>query len=588
MPKHIVKRILWALILLLFLGGVWELFTGIDALTLYYQQDKDPGSALNIVPNVPPDLDVQLDWQSDDADTGRQMEPVTRTDIQSAYLRAWLQWNISLLKNQPYGLETYFVGPALADVDGEVKAVAAKGWLIEQADMTHTLQMHFYAADGSVVSFTDSNVTMVQIVHNKSGGVVYVGETKAVYQVVMFLSDGNWRVRHWVQDSNQDLNTVTTPPSTPANFVGRSPNSTTLTLNKQPYLVAGINYYPKDTPWNRFWSRYNPVQIDKDFGVISRLGLNTIRIFVPFDQFDGSKLGDNPGLQPTPTITATNKDTFVKDPMGELSDLLTRAASHNLHVVVTLFDFRSDYTLLHWPSADRQLETLLTHFQNNPTILAWDLKNEPDQDYHAAGQYLVNAWLTHIAFLARHYDPHHLLTIGWATPQAAQTHIPLVDFVSFHYYAPVQNLAKAYDALRAAQPHMPIVLGEFGLPTWNSVFFPNGHTEAEQTVYYATTLRFLRNSGSAGYLAWTLYDFSYVPSNVAGALPWQTGPQKAMGVIASNGKPKRAAQLLAPNANLNVPSVPVWQQFVKPFWIMVAGVGVLIIIGLIYMMKRRR
>ena len=586
MPKYVIKRVLWFLLLLIALGGFWELFVGVDALTLYYQQASDPGSALNIVPNVPPDLDVQLNWLHDDADTGRVLEPATRTDVQSAYLRAWLQWNISLLKNKPYGLETYFVGPALSDISTSINAIAAKAYLIEQADLTHTLQLHFYSADGSIISFTDSNATVANIVHSKSGAVIYVGETTAVYQVVMLLEDGNWRVRHWVQEKNQNLDSLITSSPPPKGFVAKSSASPTLTLNKQPYQIAGINYYPKDTAWNLFWTRYNPTIIDHDFGTILALRLNTIRIFLPFDQFGGAQLGATAGLQATATATAKNKDALVQQPLEKLNNLLTHAKQHHLHVIVTLFDFRSDYTLLHWPAADRQLETLLTRFKNNPTILAWDLKNEPDHDYRAAGQYLVNAWLTHIAYFARFYDPHHLLTIGWATPQAGQVHIPLVDFVSFHYYGPAKDLPAAYTALRVAQPHLPLVLGEFGLSTWNSPFFPNGHTEAEQAAYYAATLRALRKTDSAGYLAWTLYDFKSVPSNVAGVFPWQTGPQKAMGVFNGSGKPKRAAQLLAPDANLNVPALPWWQQFVKPFWLVVPGVSVLAIIMIAYIVRR--
>ncbi len=587
MPKHVVKRLLWFLLLLIVVGGFWELFVGVDALTLYYQQDSDPGSALNIVPNVPLDLDVQLNWLPDDADTGRLLEPATRTDIQSSYLRAWLQWNISLLKNKPYGLETYFVGPALADVSNAINASAAKAWLIEQADLTHTLQLHFYSADGSIVAFTDSNATVVNIVHNKSGAVVYVGQTTEVYQVVMFLEDGNWRVRHWVQDKSQNLDSLVAPLTTPSGFVGKSPTTSALLLNTQPFHIAGINYYPKDSSWDHFWTRYNPKVIDHDFHTIQTLKLNTVRVFIPFDQFGGSHLEDNPGQQFTPTPTATNKDALVKDPLGKLNDLLQRAKQHHLHVIVTLFDFRSDYTLLHWPTADRQLQVLLSRFKNDPTILAWDLKNEPDRDYRTAGQYLVNAWLTHIAYFARSYDSHHLLTIGWATPQGAQAQIPLIDFVSFHYYAPAQELANAYTALRMMHPHVPIVLGEFGLPTWNSPFFPNGHTEAEQATYYATILRSLRETDSAGYLSWTLYDFGYVPSNVGGALPWQKGPQKAMGIFDSNGRPKPAAQLLPPGANLNTPRISVWEQFVKPFWVMMSCVCVVSIAIIMYIRRRR-
>jgi len=406
----------------------------------------------------------------------------------------------------------------------------------------------------------------------------------------MFLEDGNWRVRHWVRMSNEAMNTVTPALQTPHGFVGKGDSKPHLTLNGHPYYVAGINYYPQDMAWDRFWSGYSQTVTEHDFKIIRALGLNTVRIFIPFDQFGGAKLGENPGAQATVTTSAASK-IIVETPLKKLSDLLMRASKHGLHVIVTLFDFRSDYTLLHWPAGDRQLEALLTAFKDNPAILAWDLKNEPDLDYKAAGKYLVNAWLTHIAYLARHYDAHHLLTIGWSAAQAAQAPIPVIDFVSFHYYAPAADLSRTYGSLQRAIPKQPIVLGEFGLPTWNSFFFPNGHSEADQAAYYAAILRFLRTSRNEGYIAWTLYDFSYVPANVAGGLPWQKGPQTVMGVLSTHGRFKPAARLLAPGANLNVPTVRGWQQRIKPFWITVCVaifIGTSVIVWIMVVRRRRR
>ncbi len=537
MPKHVVKRFLWFLLLLIAVGTFWKLFVGVDALTLYYQQDSDPGSALNILPNVPPDLAVSLKWQSDDSDTGRVLEPATRTDIESAYLRAWLQWNLSLLKNQPYGLETYFVGPALSDVSDNIHSIATKGWQVTQVDTEHSLKLHFYSADGSIISFTDQHAEVAQIIRDKTGAVIFSQESEAQYQVVMLLADGNWRVRHWVRSSDTVLGvdgTQLPAVQTPHNFVGK--NGISLSLNKQRYTMAGINYYPQETPWNKFWPTYSPKVIDKDFSLIHSLGINTIRIFLPFDQFGGSHIGQEAQLTPTLTL--------VQNPLGKLADLLRCADTHHLKVIVTLFDFRSDYTPLLWPQGDRYLEAILTKFKDTSTILAWDIKNEPNLDYKTWGSAVVNAWLTHTAVLARRYDPHHLLTIGWSTPEAAQTQIVGIDVVSFHYYASASALPQAYKALRTAIPAQPILMTEFGMSTWSNLFFPGGHNESEQAAYYTNLLHNWSATDSAGYMAWTLYDFSAVPAQVAGRWPWQSGPQKAFGLIQLDGTIKPAARVL--------------------------------------------
>lgn len=550
MAKIRLKLGLWAAIVLLLLLAAWMALRAVGALTLYTQQGADPASALNIVPNVPPDLHVRVSWLQDDRDTGRPMEPYARQDIQAAYLRAWLQWNLSELKGQAYGLQTYFVGPALAALDDTIGAAARQRLVVEQADLSHVLRLHVYSADGSIVSFTDGPVHVAQLLRDRSGSVVFAGETAASYDVVMFLEDGSWRVRHLVRSSGAVLDASSAAPALPAprGFVTRS--GAALTLDGAPYHIAGVDYYPEATPWGLFWDRYSPRTTDIDFARIHDLGLNTIRIFVPFAQFGGA-----------------NVDSRMADRMA---DLLARADRHGLKVIVTLFDFRADYGLLHWPDADRQLQALLTRFATDPAILAWDLKNEPDLDYAAAGRERVDAWLAHTIRLARGYDPHHLLTIGWSTPAAAATLGEGLDLVTFHYFQAAAALPGAYARVSAAVRDRPIALTEFGLPTWNSIF-PHGHTEPEQAQYYAEVLASLRGTASAGYLAWTLYDFGQVPATVAGRWPWRTGPQANLGILHQDGTPKAAAALLAPGASLSVTRVPGWSRFLKPFWLLVFG-----------------
>ena len=553
MSKNLLKLLLWAAIFAIGTLLSYWLLLGITGLISYFQQGADVSSALHNIPALPSDLTVRWQWLPDDPDTGRQMEPFTRVQIESSYLRAWLQWNLSYTQRKPYGLTTYFSGPALADLDESIKQSAANniypaGWKVTQVDNAHNLQLHFYSADGSIVSLTDQNALVMETIQDSKNALIYSGENQASYDVVMFLEDGYWRIRHLVRTGTQpnpeaSLVALQTAPG----FVGIEGNH--LVLDGQPFIATGINYYPQSTPWDLFWPKYTAATTDQDFKLIQSLGLNTIRIFVPFDQFGGSK--------PDPLV------------LDKLEDLLGRANNHGLRVIVTLFDFRTDYSPWLWSSADRQLEALLTRFRDNPTILAWDLKNEPDRDYSAAGFDNVNNWLRHTAQVARSLDPHHPLTIGWSTPAAALVLINSVDFVSFHFYAPAATLPAQLTTLNSAAANRPIMVTEFGLPTWNSPFFPNGHSEFEQAEYYADILNATRSGNVNGTLAWTLYDFTNVPATVAGRYPWQTGPQKYLGVVRADGTLKPAAKLLAPDAALDVTRLPIWARFFKPFWLTV-------------------
>jgi hypothetical protein len=552
--KNRLKLLLSVALLLVIAGLLWLLLRGLGDLVTYFQQGADPASALNIVPNRPPDLHVKLAWLPDDADTGRAMEPYTRRQIEASYLRAWLQWNLSYLKGEPFGLKTYFSGPGLAAASEAVTRTTAAGWRVAQADLTHSLRLHFYSADGSIVSFTDHAANVAQVVRDARGNEVFAGESTAAYDVVMFLDDGNWRMRHWVR--------------LPTEKAAPGPTSESrLKLAVPTAAIAGINYYPQVTPWDQFWPAYDGAVTERDFALARSLGLNVVRVFVPYAEFGGARV--RPEM------------------LDRLQDLLDRAQTHGLLVIPTLFDFWGGYDLLHWPDGDRHLEAILGRFADHPAVLAWDLKNEPDKDYARVGRMTVDAWLAHVIQQARTLAPGQPLTIGWSTPEAAPALAEKLDFVSFHFYAPPAELPTRYAALAAAAPDCPLLLGEFGLPTWNSALFPNGHTEAEQAQYYADILRFMRSTANAGTLAWTLYDFADVPASVSGRLPWRRGAESRLGVIRPDGSPKPAAALLAPGAILDVPAVPGWARWTKPFWRTVGVVLAALGLALLLWLRRR-
>lgn len=547
MAKYRFK--LGAFILLSLLGGAVTLaiIFGTAQLISHFQQGADPAASLNIVPNVPVDFQNNVVWLPDDADTGRKMEPLTRQLIEENYRRAWLQWHLSHIKGAPLGLETYFVEPAQTAVANNILHHQQQNSQVRQTDTDHHLQLHFYSADGSIVAFTDRHMTLAHHITQPDGTVSYAGESIQDYQVIMMLEDGYWRVHHWLAQPPTDIPPPPLPnsPTNPITVCGPQ-----LCQQDTPFSVAGINYYAQEHNWDAFWLSYDPAIIEADLTRIRQLDLNTVRIFVQFETFGGADVDP--------------------DMLVHLTHFLDTATAKELKVIVTLFDFRTDYQLLLWPSADRHLQTILTEFASHEAILAWDIKNEPDLDYAEQGKERVDAWLAHTLTQARRYAPHHLLTIGWAEASNAPTLAEQVDFVSFHYYAPASELGQEIEALETAVSPRPILLTEFGLPTWNSYFFPNGHTEAEQARYYADILHTSREHTIAGTLAWTLYDYPQVPTEVGGRWPWQKEPQKHLGIIDNHGQAKPAAALLNPQANLSqAPNPPSWYRWFKPFWLTV-------------------
>lgn len=566
--KSRVKLILGIILFGCLLALLYGTLTGLGALITYFNSGADPESALKLIPSAPADLEDRLIWLDDypTGAEGRLIAPFTREEIAGAYLNAWAQWGIAYELQQPYGLKTYFTRPALDAVSSAITATVAAGWRIRQSNLHHTLQLAFYADDGAMVAFTDHEAHLVQQILPADGRVGHINESTSVYDVVMLLEDGNWRIHDLVRRGNGPPLRVERPDQAAVadGFVRVQGNE--LRLNGQPYQVAGINYYPQASPWTQFWPEYDPGETKVDLDLIRQLGLNSVRIFISYVDFGGDK------------VDLVN--------VAKLRHFLDQAQAHELKVIVTLFDHHTDHAVAQWAADDRHLAGFIPQFADHPAILAWDIKNEANRDYGLNTPELTDAWLRHIANTVRRHDPNHLLTAGWSTPEAAATLTDVLDFISFHYFEESADYSARLEKLIAAAPDKPVVLQEFVMSNWNPYWWPHGHTEAEQALYYADLLSQHRNYDTAGYMVWTLHDFDSVPL-AEFSLPWQQATQANMGLRRGDGSWKPAAALIRPDAPLDeLPPLPRWQRFTKPFWRTVMA-SALVMLGLLWWFWRK-
>jgi len=153
---------------------------------------------------------------------------------------------------------------------------------------------------------------------------------------------------------------------------------------------------------------------------------------------------------------------------------------------------------------DAQSAFIVSRYRNEPAILAWDLRNEPDLDYGADGRPAVTSseavtkWLTHVAEIVRQNDQRHLVTIGWWGD--ATTALEIVDFLSFHHWTDATQLALRIKTLQTTS-NKPIVLEEVGYAAWDQ------DSEAQQARSLQEALGAVENSDLAGWLIWTAFDF---------------------------------------------------------------------------------
>ncbi len=530
--KALVKLAIFGLMVLMAVGVV--LFAG-RGLALV-SRSEETAAVFNVAAELPTELLGSVDWLPDDENLPRQMEPLTRVDITDTWLRSWAQLAILAETGDQSGLEVYFSGSAL---DG--LAAGASDWAERPAEQIgHRLRLVFYSEDGQVVGLRseESRVLRSHPVSGEPGWYDAVEE----YEAIMLLEDGNWRLSHLVRRATDGAWWIEPPdPAT----------------DPVPEQLRGINYYPQSAPWQRVWLDVDPRVVAADLDRIADLGLDSVRIFLPFEELNGR------WTEP--------------DNLAPVLAFLDMADDRGLGVVVTLFDGRTDHRVFRWDADEDHLNRVVPVLAAHPALLMWDLKNEPDRDVGIFDTEidLIYAWLGHMGRVVRDLDQSTPLTIGWATPEAAAAAPALVDVVSFHYYGEADELSAAVETIRANQGlGVPLLLSEYGLPTWNTIF-PGGHTEQEQAAYYADILQVANEVDVGATMAWTLWDLAEPPPD-AGSLPWATGPQTTLGLLHADGSEKLAAAVVGETDHAALEAVArpgIFHRFRKRFWIVAAVMG---------------
>ena len=290
--------------------------------------------------------------------------------------------------------------------------------------------------------------------------------------------------------------------------------------------IKGLNYYPQASPWLDFWIDYDATIIRKDLHAIKQLGMNTVRIFIPSD-------GVVPGLQ-------------FSVMLDKLESFLDECVEMEVEAIVTLFDFPVSFDLSYYTRSEQQLADILLRFKTHPAILAWDLKNEPDLDFDRHGKKKVIQWVDYLIERARVYDPNHLITVGWSSPEAAINLAWKLDFVSFHYYRDPKSLTLDMLKLKQSVNNKPILLGEFGLPSNKKWYSPTGYSKEAQSEYLAKMKQEMELN-KLPYLLWTLHDFDEIPSEVFGLNTWRHAKQKYFGLLDRKGNKKPAYHIFVPS-----------------------------------------
>ncbi|NNJ88593.1 MAG: cellulase family glycosylhydrolase [Eudoraea sp.] len=495
------KNIYRSLLILSFLGINAMIIYGISSAWAYLNSGADKSSILHIQGDIEENYLPEVQWEELE-NPGRPIEAQTLKEIQNDYLRSWYVRNIALSTNDPYGIADYCTDSMRIKIERVLDLNKQQNTSVKQTTLAHHPSLDFYSADGSLVVFTDRHVETYKEIWQNEQLLLKKKDTSS-YKVLMLLEDGFWRIRHMVEIEEPTKKDSTTSKK----------NSSQFEISK----IKGLNYYPGKGAWDMFGIKFNKEVIANNFAQIRTMGLNSIRVFVPYEAF--------------------GKASIPEENLAKLRALLDLAHTERLKVLVTLFDFYGDYDIMDWTLTQRHAGTIVKALKDHPALLGWDLKNEPDLDFDSRGKERVLAWLKEMGKQVKKWDPSHPVTIGWSSPEAASLSGEVVDFVSFHYYQDPNDFLTKYGALKGRVGDTPILLGEYGYSSYSGIWNAFLGSERNQADYYREMQQYLNDEGIP-FLFWTLYDFDEIPNSVVGRLPWRKQRQKYFGAITTDGREK--------------------------------------------------
>lgn len=495
-----------ALLLLSFLAINAAIVYGLAAAWSFLNTGADKSSMLHIGTELEMAYQPKITWNVD-GQRGRKISNQALKELERDYINAWYTKNMALGTYNQLGITDYFTQDARTQIISMVQLNQNHQIRVETTTLSHQPQLEFYSLDGKLAVLTDKNVVQIEKIY-VSEALVQQEKTVGSYQVILLLEDGFWRIRQMVKIPN------------PSRHKAPNPH---ISFDAQKW--KGVNYYPKDHPWNMFGSNFDEAVIANDFETIHSMGFNTVRIFVPYETFGGASVKEGH--------------------LNQLRRALDMAQENQLKVLVTLFDFYGNYGLMDWTLTHRHAETIVTELKNHKALLGWDIKNEPDLDFENRGRQNVLDWLSEVLNQVKNNDSLHPVTIGWSSPEVAINLVDAVDFVSFHYYEKPEHLKQRFLTLKDSVGDKPLVLEEYGKSSYSGFWNMFTNSENSQASYLEEMQTTLQETHLSSFI-WTLHDFETIPTNVVGRKPWRKAPQKHFGLINSKGEKKSAYYIVIP------------------------------------------
>lgn len=296
-------------------------------------------------------------------------------------------------------------------------------------------------------------------------------------------------------------------------------------------FLLGVNYWPAEHGVH-WWEEFNPEQVARDMAAMQRMGLNTVRIFLRWQDF-----------QPEP-------DRVSDKSLAAFEQVLALARRHGLQLIPTLFtghmsgeNWDVSWRRRRCPYSDPDLlraqlyfvHHLACRYGREKSIIAWDLANEHDNFAPLPSSSAGYLWAhlltrefqlfarqpvilgTHVtSFTERH--TFRFPDLGGIHPEICVHPYPLYSKLcpgrpslppSTFFPSFCLKLARALGG-------KPVLLEEFGVTTTMI-------DEAEARRYFQVALFSTLAAGSTGALAWCFADFLATHRLPYATVPYEIG-----------------------------------------------------------------
>jgi mannan endo-1,4-beta-mannosidase len=327
------------------------------------------------------------------------------------------------------------------------------------------------------------------------------------------------------------LSTNTAAPSAtnlPTLLPASTETSAPTAIPQQPFVkIKDLGFSINDRPFQFIGANA------LNFGFYDQYGLSMV---------EGIQSARQAGLKVLRISLAWNNEPWGKSTFEAYDQVLDLAAKNGLYVIANLTEGccysgtekREDYfARSHYANFTDQTEqknfkdfiqSMLLRknsingriYRDDPTIMAWDIINEPGVELFTPAE--LNTWLVNTTAYIKSIDPNHLVTLGlntssdiYSTPgdHYSALNVPDLDFYSFHYNLNYfQDVPSHLDPIRYRVEMLrsmgkPVVMEEFGIGSQR--IFPDNVSQEELVGWvkdYKDQLDITFKSGASGALFW--------------------------------------------------------------------------------------